>query len=496
MTPLQEVGDALSNFMTERQTQLQGEIEELTMAKNQLLAQKTEVEGDIAQIRTLAFGPPKKRSFWDRLTGVNPNIEKEIAFLKVAELAAVLHQLEQDNSIFQLEILRRQKAVKLLSELSEELTALLEHIQNALARLEELKAQMQPEIDLFFNLDFRFHVPIGFCLIREEPHRKEDIDYFIERLVVDESEKQTVETVSLNLREKVGEFWTLTQTEGLQEVLRKLIEKRLKKELHVWAEVKARSGEEQIRDRIRYCVRASAEFLLTDSAVNHENKSWIKIVGAPQASHEPLRSLLEKIGHADWLFVATSDRNRISFLQVRVGIPLHSIKSHRANKDGYSKQSKQHDEERLHTRPEWRFLPDVSPIENPDAPIIGVYVLQGVVAGRLLYEQETGTYWYVRFAQQLLREPPPFSGPKELMGSDSKEVTDYLLSHQTFFYEIVSSFYARFHLWGSSDALRQAVEKVAEKPGPFSDWIDKTAVSAVMKQLEWVRKNYDVGGGL
>jgi hypothetical protein len=304
-------------------------------------------------------------------------------------------------------------------------------------------------------------------------------------LLVDKSSEQTVETVCLTLREKAGEFWTLTQTEGLQEVLRKLIENRLKKELHVWAEVKARSGEEQIRDRIRYCVRASAEFLLTDSAMNHSNKSWIKIVGAPQAAHEPLRQTLEKIGHADWLFVATSDRNRISFLQVRVGIPLHSIKSHRLFKEGFSKQSKQHDEERLFTRPEWRFLPDVSPIESHDDPQIGVYVLQGVVAGRLVYEQETGTYWYA-----------PFSGPKELMGRNSKEVTDYLLSHQTNFIEIVSSFYARFHLWGRSDALEQAVNKAAVKTGTFSDWIDKTAVSAVMKQLEWVRKNYYVGGGL
>jgi hypothetical protein len=177
---------------------------------------------------------------------------------------------------------------------------------------------------------------------------------------------------------------------------------------------------------------------------------------------------------------------------------MHSIKSHRANQEGFSKQSKQHDEERLFTRPEWRFLPDVSPIENKDDPRINIYVLQGVVVGRFVYEQETGTYWYVRFAQQKATSPVsgPFSGKKEFIGREKKEVTDYLLSHQTTFYEIVSSFYARFHLFGSTEALGQAVLEVAEEPGPFSDWIDNNTVSAVMRQLEWVRKNYDVGGGL
>jgi hypothetical protein len=485
LTPLVEVVSAFKNFLNERQSQLRDKIEEITIARNQLLEQKVEFEGQIAQFQSLAFGPIRKRTFWDILAHFDPRLEREYIQYKVAGLAKDLHRLEQDNLILQMEIMQRQKAIDILNQLSKDVDTLIDQSQKSIMRLNELKSQMQPEINRLLSLDFKFHVPVGFSLIREEPNRQDDIDHFVEQMVIDESSDQTVNTVVVKLRERVGEYWELIQTESLDEQLLELIKERLNNELHIWEEIKKQLSEKQIEDRIDYCIGASAEYILTDSAVNHDNRSWIKIIGAPQETHESLQQILNASGKSDWMFATTNDQTRISFMQVRVGIPLHSIKSSKTNMEAYLKQSEQHDEERLHTRPEWRFLPDFAPIENRNDPRINVYVLQGIVAERLIYQPETKTYWYV-----------PVSGSKESMGTNHAEVTKYLVTHQPNFVEIVSSFYTIFHLKGSVEPLRQMVNEAAHSLGPFSTWINNNAIDTVMAQIEYVRKNYDIGGGL
>lgn len=495
LTPLVEVVSAFKNFLDERKSQLRDKIEEIIIARNQLLEQKVEFEGQIAQFHSLAFGPIKKRTFWDISARLDLNQERELIKYNVAEWANNLHILEQDNLILQVDIMLRQKAIELIDQLSNDIDELIDKAQKSMIRFGELKTQTEPDINRLLSLDFKFHVPVGFSLIREEPNRQDDIDHFVEELVIDESSEQTVKTVAMRLCEQIGEYWELMDTESLddqfsshrvtEEQMLALANERLRKKLHIWEEMKKQLSEEQIQARIDYCIAASAEYILTNNAINHDNRSWIKIIGAPQEAHKPLQQILNASGKSDWIFATTSDWTRISFMQVRVGIPLHSIKSIKTNLEAYVMQSAQHDEERLHTRPEWRFLPDVTPIENRSDPRINVYVLQGVAAERLIYQTETNKYWYV-----------PVSGSKEPMGTNHTEVTQYLITHQLNFIEIVSSFYAIFHLKGSVKPLIQIVNAVAQNPGQFSTWINNSAVDTVMAQIEYVRKNYDIGGDL
>jgi len=482
LVALSEVGKGFENFLTHRQTELQAVLEESTVARDELLQQKTEVEGQVAQIQELAFSASKQPSFWERLHGINPDAGGEVARLHLRQLATQQHQLEGDNALFQLEIAQYRATLELLRRLGEELTTLVTLLEQAKTHLDAIKAEVEPEIQRFLDLDFRFHVPVGVCCLRGGQFRQGDVDAFFDRLVIDANQAETVEAVVRNLQTEVGAFWTFGSAANLGEQIRNLVAARLRRDFLFWPEVQAHFSEAEWVERLRFCLRASAEYLLTDSAVNHENRSWIRILAAPQAAHEPLRQLLARMGCPTFFIVPTTDPNRISFVQVRVGVALHSIKSHSANRQAYQRYALKHGEERFHTRPEWRFLPDVAPIEDANDWRIGLYTLQGIVAGRLRYEAQSGSFWY-----------SSSMGTKTSIGTDTDAVVNYLLTHQTLFHEVVSSFYLHFHQSGSVDGLLTRVDGVRKNPGAFAQLLNPQAFDVVHEQLEWLRKNYDHG---
>jgi len=131
---------------------------------------------------------------------------------------------------------------------------------------------------------------------------------------------------------------SLWQAETLdwQEVLRDLAAQQFRppEEFQLLDALEARFSYHQVRDILRYCLTASAEYLVADEARTYGQVHLIRLLGAPASWHERLRAYLRELGQpleggGAWLFVDTGDPSRISFLQVRAGVAMNALESQR-----------------------------------------------------------------------------------------------------------------------------------------------------------------------
>jgi hypothetical protein len=241
--------------------------------------------------------------------------------------------------------------------------------------------------------------------------------------------------------------------------------------------LEARFSHHQVRDILRYCLSASAEYLIADEARTYGHIHLIRLLGAPASWHERLRAYLRELGQpleggGAWLFVDTSDPSRISFLQVRVGVAMNALKANASDRDHYRRQSGQHEEERLHTEPIWRLLPDLDPIVDPNDQRLRFFILLGVLVGAMV--EEGGNWWF-----------QGFNGEREFIGQTPEEVLLFLLRNQDHCVEIVCRLQVKY----DGEELRNRLREIANRGGRIPLWDERT-IKAVEDSLRWLDQQY------
>jgi hypothetical protein len=170
--------------------------------------------------------------------------------------------------------------------------------------------------------------------------------------------------------------------------------------------------------------------------------------------------------------VDTGDPSRISFLQVRAGIAMNALKANASDRDHYQKHSRQHGEERLHTEPVWRLLPDLEPIVDPNDQRLRSFLLLGVLVGAMV--EEGGSWWF-----------QGFNGEREFIGQTPEEVLLFLLRNQDHCVEIVCRLQVKY----DGEELRNRLREIANRGGRIPLWDERT-IKAVEDSLRWLDQQY------
>jgi hypothetical protein len=154
---------------------------------------------------------------------------------------------------------------------------------------------------------------------------------------------------------------------------------------------------------------------------------------------------------------------------------MNALKANAPDRDHYQKHSRQHGEERLHTEPIWRLLPDLEPIVDPNDQRLRFFLLLGVLVGAMM--EDGGSWWFQNF-----------SGEREPMGQTPEEVLRFLLHNQDHCVEIV----CRLQVEHDGEELMNRLREITNKDGrtPFRD---ERTIKAVEDSLRWLDQQYHHG---
>jgi hypothetical protein len=422
----------------------------------------------------------RRQGFWRRLVGLDFSEELDEAVLKLRDYLVLLQAQSQDKLLIQIEHRCRAKAIELLNHLLERLRNVRNRVEAVIAALREARAALEAQSRVLLTHDFRFQVPIGICLLRDGNLREEDVRWCLDWLTKEGDATKAAQAVVNQLYRQQDSLWQ-AETLDWQEVLRDLAAQQFRppEEFQLLDALEARFSHHQVRDILRYCLSASAEYLIADEARTYGHIHFIRLLGAPASWHERLRAYLRELGQpleggGAWLFVDTGDPSRISFLQVRAGIAMNALKANASDRDHYQKHSRQHGEERLHTEPVWRLLPDLEPIVDPNDQRLRFFLLLGVLVGAMV--EEGGSWWFQNF-----------SGEREPMGQTPDEVLLFLLRNQDHCVEVVCRLQVDYE--SNGEELMNRLREIANRDGRTPFWDERT-IKAVEDWLRWLDQQY------
>jgi hypothetical protein len=480
LEPLTMVLDFAQTALEEHLNRLGQEQEVWIVAENNLMTAMTENQGAVARLQGLVQELERRQGFWRRLVGLDFSEELDEAVLKLRDYLVLLQAQSQDKLLIQIEHRCRAKAIELLNHLLERLRNVRNRVEAVIAALREARAALEAQSRVLLTHDFRFQVPIGICLLRDGNLREEDVRWCLDWLTKEGDATKAAQAVVDQLYRQQDSLWQ-AETLDWQEVLRDLAAQQFRppEEFQLLDALEARFSHHQVRDILRYCLSASAEYLIADEARTYGHIHFIRLLGAPASWHERLRAYLRELGQpleggGAWLFVDTGDPSRISFLQVRAGIAMNALKANASDRDHYQKHSRQHGEERLHTEPVWRLLPDLEPIVDPNDQRLRFFLLLGVLVGAMV--EEGGSWWFQNF-----------SGEREPMGQTPDEVLLFLLRNQDHCVEVVCRLQVDYE--SNGEELMNRLREIANRDGRTPFWDERT-IKAVEDWLRWLDQQY------
>jgi hypothetical protein len=480
LEPLTMVLDFAQTALEEHLNRLGQEQEVWIVAENNLMTAMTENQGAVARLQGLVQELERRQGFWRRLVGLDFSEELDEAVLKLRDYLVLLQAQSQDKLLIQIEHRCRAKAIELLNHLLERLRNVRNRVEAVIAALREARAALEAQSRVLLTHDFRFQVPIGICLLRDGNLREEDVRWCLDWLTKEGDATKAAQAVVDQLYRQQDSLWQ-AETLDWQEVLRDLAAQQFRppEEFQLLDALEARFSHHQVRDILRYCLSASAEYLIADEARTYGQVHLIRLLGAPASWHERLRAYLRELGQpleggGAWLFVDTGDPSRISFLQVRAGIAMNALKANASDRDHYQKHSRQHGEERLHTEPVWRLLPDLEPIVDPNDQRLRFFLLLGVLVGAMV--EEGGSWWFQNF-----------SGEREPMGQTPDEVLLFLLRNQDHCVEVVCRLQVDYE--SNGEELMNRLREIANRDGRTPFWDERT-IKAVEDWLRWLDQQY------
>jgi hypothetical protein len=480
LEPLAVVLDFAQTALEEHLNRLGQEQEVWIVAENNLMTAMTENQGAVARLQGLVQELERRQGFWRRLVGLDFSEELDEAILKLKDYLVLLQAQSQDKLLIQIEHRCRAKAIELLNHLLERLRNVRNRVEAVIAALREARAALEAQSRVLLTHDFRFQVPIGICLLRDGNLREEDVRWCLDWLTKEGDATKAAQAVVNQLYRQQDSLWQ-AETLDWQEVLRDLAAQQFRppEEFQLLDALEARFSYHQVRDILRYCLTASAEYLVADEARTYGQVHLIRLLGAPASWHERLRAYLRELGQpleggGAWLFVDTGDPSRISFLQVRAGIAMNALKANASDRDHYQKHSRQHGEERLHTEPVWRLLPDLEPIVDPNDQRLRFFLLLGVLVGAMV--EEGGSWWFQNF-----------SGEREPMGQTPDEVLLFLLRNQDHCVEVVCRLQVDYE--SNGEELMNRLREIAHRAGRTPFWDERT-IKAVEDWLRWLDQQY------
>jgi len=450
------------------------------VTENNLMTAMTENMGKVTQLQGLVQELERQQGFWYRLVGRYFSEELNLALLQLRNLLNKLQGQSQEKLQIRIEHRCRAKAIELLNHLLERLRNVRNRVEAVIAALREARAALEAQSRVLFTHDFRFQVPIGICLLRDGNLREEDVRWCLDWLTKEGDATKAAQAVVNQLYRQQDSLWQ-AETLDWQEVLRDLAAQQFRppEEFQLLDALEARFSYHQVRDILRYCLTASAEYLIADEARTYGQVHLIRLLGAPASWHERLRAYLRELGQpleggGAWLFVDTGDPSRISFLQVRAGIAMNALKANASDRDHYQKHSRQHGEERLHTEPVWRLLPDLEPIVDPNDQRLRFFLLLGVLVGAMV--EEGGSWWFQNF-----------SGEREPMGQTPDEVLLFLLRNQDHCVEVVCRLQVDYE--SNGEELMNRLREIANRDGRTPFWDERT-IKAAEDSLRWLDQQY------
>jgi hypothetical protein len=480
LEPLAVVLDFAQTALKEHHNRLGQEQELWIVAENNLMTAMTENMGGVTQLQGLVQELERQQGFWYRLVWRYFSEELNLALLQLRNLLNKLQGQSQEKLQIRIEHRCRAKAIELLNHLLERLRNVRNRVEAVIAALREARAALEAQSRVLFTHDFRFQVPIGICLLRDGNLREEDVRWCLDWLTKEGDATKAAQAVVDQLYRQQDSLWQ-AETLDWQEVLRDLAAQQFRppEEFQLLDALEARFSHHQVRDILRYCLSASAEYLIADEARTYGHIHFIRLLGAPASWHERLRAYLRELGQpleggGAWLFVDTGDPSRISFLQVRAGIAMNALKANASDRDHYQKHSRQHGEERLHTEPVWRLLPDLEPIVDPNDQRLRFFLLLGVLVGAMV--EEGGSWWFQNF-----------SGEREPMGQTPDEVLLFLLRNQDHCVEVVCRLQVDYE--SNGEELMNRLREIAHRAGRTPFWDERT-IKAVEDWLRWLDQQY------
>jgi len=480
LEPLAVVLDFAQTALEEHLNRLGQEQEVWIVAENNLMTAMTVNMGEVTQLQGLVQELERQQGFWYRLVGRYFSEELNLALLQLRNLLNKLQGQSQEKLQIRIEHRCRAKAIELLNHLLERLRNVRNRVEAVIAALREARAALEAQSRVLLTHDFRFQVPIGICLLRDGNLREEDVRWCLDWLTKEGDATKAAQAVVNQLYRQQDSLWQ-AETLDWQEVLRDLAAQQFRppEEFQLLDALEARFSYHQVRDILRYCLTASAEYLVADEARTYGQVHLIRLLGAPASWHERLRAYLRELGQpleggGAWLFVDTGDPSRISFLQVRAGIAMNALKANASDRDHYQKHSRQHGEERLHTEPVWRLLPDLDPIVDPNDQRLRFFLLLGVLVGAMV--EEGGSWWFQNF-----------SGEREPMGQTPDEVLLFLLRNQDHCVEVVCRLQVDYE--SNGEELMNRLREIAHRAGRTPFWDERT-IKAVEDWLRWLDQQY------
>jgi hypothetical protein len=482
LEPLAVVLDFAQTALKEHHNRLGQEQELWIVAENNMMTAMTENMGGVTQLQGLVQELERQQGFWYRLVRRYFSEELNLALLQLRNLLDKLQGQSQEKLQIRIEHRCRAKAIELLNHLLERLRNVRNQVEAVIAALREARAALEAQGRVILTHDFRFQVPVGICLLRDGNLREEDVRWCLDWLTKEGDAAKAAQAVVDQIYRQQGSLWQADETSlDWQELFRYLAAQQFRppEEFQLLDALEARFSHHQVRDILRYCLSASAEYLIADEARTYGHIHLIRLLGAPASWHERLRAYLRELGQpleggGAWLFVDTGDPSRISFLQVRAGIAMNALKANASDRDHYQKHSRQHGEERLHTEPVWRLLPDLDPIVDPNDQRLRFFLLLGVLVGAMV--EEGGSWWFQNF-----------SGEREPMGQTPDEVLLFLLRNQDHCVEVVCRLQVDYE--SNGEELMNRLREIANRDGRTPFWDERT-IKAVEDWLRWLDQQY------
>jgi hypothetical protein len=482
LEPLAVVLDFAQTALKEHHNRLGQEQELWIVAENNMMTAMTENMGGVTQLQGLVQELERQQGFWYRLVRRYFSEELNLALLQLRNLLNKLQGQSQEKLQIRIEHRCRAKAIELLNHLLERLRNVRNRVEAVIAALREARAALEAQGRVILTHDFRFQVPVGICLLRDGNLREEDVRWCLDWLTKEGDAAKAAQAVVDQIYRQQGSLWQADETSlDWQELFRYLAAQQFRppEEFQLLDALEARFSHHQVRDILRYCLSASAEYLIADEARTYGHIHLIRLLGAPASWHERLRAYLRELGQpleggGAWLFVDTGDPSRISFLQVRAGIAMNALKANASDRDHYQKHSRQHGEERLHTEPVWRLLPDLEPIVDPNDQRLRFFLLLGVLVGAMV--EEGGSWWFQNF-----------SGEREPMGQTPDEVLLFLLRNQDHCVEVVCRLQVDYE--SNGEELMNRLREIAHRAGRTPFWDERT-IKAVEDWLRWLDQQY------
>jgi len=241
--------------------------------------------------------------------------------------------------------------VGLLDNLSAVFNEQASRLQTLIDDLDATRQALRQDGDRLFSHSFLFQIPVGTCLARPpfgDPQR------FLQLFWTEEAEKAVL-----------AEFWSGCKkvdwrATSLTELVKDLVRNRLRE-----PDANIFSICNDMDAALRSILRQSGELLVLDESVAHDAPRLCFVI-TPSFLHDELRSRLHGLneaigGQGGWVLLDSACENFVVFAQLRLGIPLVSVKQNRVDFFAYQRQSQADKVELRHTRPAWRYLPEIVP---------------------------------------------------------------------------------------------------------------------------------------